>query len=134
MPVSPSAGSASRSATMCTTTVYHLASHASRRGDEIHCVPMRRALPRTVVLIGFTSFFTDISSEMIVSLLPLLMLGPMGASPIAIGLVDGVADAVSSVLKLIAGRWSDRTGTRKPFLLAGYGLSFLVRPLVTFAM
>jgi hypothetical protein len=94
---------------------------------------MKSKLPRSVWLIGATSFFTDVSSEMIVSLLPMLLLASMGATPVAVGLVDGLADAVSGVVKLGAGRAADRFGRSKPLVLAGYGLSSSVRPLIGLA-
>ncbi|MDP2339687.1 MAG: MFS transporter [Deltaproteobacteria bacterium] len=93
-----------------------------------------RKLPRTVWLFGLASFFTDIGSEMIVGLLPVFMVGTLHASGTMVGLVDGVADATSAVLKLFAGQISDRARRRKPLVLLGYGISTLVRPLVSFAV
>ena len=92
-----------------------------------------RGLPVTVVLLGLTSFFTDAGSEMIFPLLPLFMVGTLGASPAFLGIVEGAADVVSSVLKLAAGRLSDRIGARKPLIMGGYGLAGAVRPLMAFA-
>lgn len=92
-----------------------------------------RPLPRIVFVLGLVSLLTDVSSEMILPLLPSLLLGGMGAAPIVVGMVEGIADALSAVLKLIAGSWSDRAPRRKPFILAGYGLSTVVRPLVSLA-
>ncbi len=89
-------------------------------------------LAPNVFALGVVSFLTDVSSEMIVPLLP-VFLGSLGAGALALGWVEGLSDAVSSVLKLFAGRWSDRSGRRLPFLLGGYGLSTLARPLVGFA-
>lgn len=57
----------------------------------------------------------------------------LGGNPAALGVIEGVADATSSVLKIVAGRWSDRAGRRKPFVLAGYGMAGLVRPLIALA-
>jgi Major Facilitator Superfamily len=91
-------------------------------------------LPRAIWLLGLASFFTDASSEMILPLLPALMLGTLGATPLWLGAVDGVADAVAAVIKLKAGQLSDQARARKPFVLAGYGISTLARPLVTFAL
>ena len=90
-------------------------------------------LPRTVWLFGWASFFTDAGSEMIVGLLPVFMVGTLHASGVLVGLVDGVADATSAVLKLCAGHISDRLSRRKPMVLMGYALSTAVRPLVSFA-
>lgn len=93
----------------------------------------RRPLPRVVVLLGVTSLLTDVSSEMILPLLPSLVLGGLGGAAWMVGLIEGVADALSAVLKLVFGRLSDRMHTRKPFALLGYGLSTAVRPLVALA-
>jgi MFS family permease len=90
-------------------------------------------LPVSVILLGFTSLLTDAGSEMIFPLLPLFLTGTLGASPAFLGFVEGAADVVASLLKLIAGRLSDRLGARKPLILAGYGLAGAVRPLVSFA-
>ncbi len=78
------------------------------------------------------SFFTDVSSEMIVPLLP-VFLGSFGAGAFALGWVEGLADAVSSALKLLAGRWTDRTGRRVPVVIAGYGIASIARPLFALA-
>jgi Na+/melibiose symporter-like transporter len=96
-----------------------------------------RKLPRLVLVLGVVSLLTDLSSEMILPLLPTLLLGTLGATPVIVGLVDGIADALSAVLKLVFGRLSDRSvaagGRRKPYVVAGYALSTLVRPLVAVA-
>jgi MFS-type transporter involved in bile tolerance (Atg22 family) len=93
-----------------------------------------RKLPRLVIVLGIVSLLTDLSSEMILPLLPALLLGTLGATPMIVGLVDGIADAVSAILKLVAGHLSDRASARKPFVLAGYTLSTIVRPLAYAAM
>jgi len=95
---------------------------------------MKSRLPRTVIVLGFVSLFNDLASEMIVPLIPILLAGVLGAGPLALGLIEGVADAVSSFLKLWSGRRSDRLGgRRKAFTLAGYALSNIARPLLAFA-
>lgn len=88
-----------------------------------------RRLPRSVYFIGLVSCFNDLASEMVTPLIPLLLAGPAGGA-LALGLIEGVAEAISSLLKLWAGRQSDRLRRRKPFALAGYALSNLVRPLM----
>ncbi len=90
-------------------------------------------LPRTIWLFGLASFFTDVGSEMIIGLLPVFLVGSLHASGVVVGLVDGVADATSALIKLFAGQISDRVRRRKPLVLLGYGLSTAVRPLVSFA-
>jgi len=88
---------------------------------------------RTVVALGAVSLLTDAASEMVIPLLPTFLVTVLGGSALAIGWIEGVADAVSSVLKLLSGRWSDRSGRRRPYMLAGYAISSLVRPLVAVA-
>ena len=91
----------------------------------------RPHLPRTVVALGFVSFFNDLASEIVVPLVPILLATVLGAGPVALGLIEGVADAVAALLRLWSGRRSDALGgRRKRLVLAGYGLSNLARPLL----
>ena len=90
-------------------------------------------LHRNVVAIGLVSLLTDLSSEMIYPLLPVFLTATLAAGPAVLGLIEGVAETTASLLKLFSGAWSDRTGRKKPLVLAGYGLSTLARPLVGFA-
>lgn len=87
----------------------------------------------TVRATGWVSFFTDLSSEMIYPLLPLFMTLQLSATTAFVGLVEGTAETIASLLKLISGRLSDRYGARRPFVLVGYGLSSLSRPLMALA-
>ncbi len=88
-------------------------------------------LPRTVVVIGLVSLFNDFASEMVVPLIPLLLATVLSGGPVALGLIEGVADTVSNLLKLWAGRHSDLYGRRrKPYVVFGYLLSNLARPLI----
>ena len=79
------------------------------------------------------SLLTDAATEAVYPLLPVFITQVLGGPPIALGIVEGAADATSSVLKVFAGRWSDRLGARKPMVVAGYTLSSLVRPLIGLA-
>ena len=88
---------------------------------------MFRSLPRTVIALGVVSLLTDVASEMVYPLLPLLLVGTLGASAAAIGLVEGAAESAAAALKLVAGTWSDRVGRRRPFVLWGYGVSSVAR-------
>jgi len=90
-------------------------------------------LPRTVKTLGVVSLLTDMSSEMVYPLLPSFLVGPLKAGPAFVGLVEGIAESVASVTRLVAGRISDRQPRRKPLIVAGYGLSSLMRPLVAAA-
>jgi len=90
-----------------------------------------KPLPRTVVVIGLVSLLNDFASEMVTPLIPLLLATVLAAGPLALGLIEGLADTTTNLLKLWAGRRSDRDAhRRKPFVLFGYALSNLVRPLI----
>jgi MFS family permease len=91
-------------------------------------------LPRTVVALGFVSLFNDLASEIVVPLIPILLASVLGAGPLALGLIEGVADAVAAFVKLWSGRRSDLLGgRRKGLALAGYTLSNVARPLLGLA-
>jgi MFS family permease len=91
----------------------------------------RHKLPATVVAIGMVSFLNDLASEMVTPFIPILIATVLGAGPVVLGLVEGVADAAASFLKLWAGRYSDSgRGRRKQLMVWGYGLSNLARPLL----
>lgn len=93
-----------------------------------------RVLPKTVVVLGFVSLLNDAASEMITPLLPVFLVASLGAGPAVVGLVEGVAEATSSVLKLLSGRLADRGWRAKRLVLAGYGLSNTARPLIGLAL
>jgi MFS family permease len=96
--------------------------------------PEGRKLPRTVVVLGVVSFLNDFASDIVIPLLPILLATVLGSGPLALGLIEGVADALASFLKLWAGRHSDRMrGRRKALAVAGYTLSNVARPLLGFA-
>jgi MFS family permease len=87
-------------------------------------------LPKPVRLLGWVSLLTDAATEAVYPLLPVFITQVLGGPPVALGIVEGAADATSSVLKVISGRWSDRLGARKPIVVLGYTLSSLVRPFI----
>jgi MFS family permease len=89
-----------------------------------------KGLPQPVRLLGWVSLLTDAATEAVYPLLPVFITQVLGGPPVALGIVEGAADATSSVLKVVSGRWSDRLGTRKPIVVAGYTLSSLVRPFI----
>jgi MFS family permease len=95
--------------------------------------PPPRRLGRTVKALGLVSFLTDLSSEMIYPLLPLFLVGTLGASAGMVGVVEGAAESVSALLKLASGWWSDRVGRRKPLVLVGYLIASTARPLIALA-
>ncbi|HEV2912818.1 MAG TPA: MFS transporter [Pyrinomonadaceae bacterium] len=90
-------------------------------------------LPRNVLIISLVSFLNDASSEVIYPLLPLFLFSTLGATPAAIGLIEGAAESVSSLLKLFSGYFSDRHGRRKGLVVVGYALASFARPLLAFA-
>src|SRR5260221_14329402 len=82
-----------------------------------------RKLPRNVFAIGLVSLLNDASSEIIYPLLPIFLSLTLAASPVAIGLIEGAAESLSSLLKLFAGYYSDRLGKRKVIVVVGYALA-----------
>jgi len=90
-------------------------------------------LSRNVWAVSLTSFFMDISSEMVINLLPLYLSNVLGVRTNIIGFIEGLAEATASLLKLISGWISDKIRQRKWLAVAGYGLSALVKPLFYFA-
>lgn len=92
-----------------------------------------RRLPRNVFAISLVSLLNDASSEIIYPLLPVFLSLTLGASPAIVGMIEGAAESVSSLLKLFAGYFSDRRGKRKGFVVLGYSLASLARPLLAFA-
>lgn len=92
-----------------------------------------RRLPRNVFAIGLVSLLNDASSEIIYPLLPLFLAITLNASPVKIGVIEGAAESVSSLLKLFAGYFSDRRGRRKGLVVFGYGLANFARPFLAFA-
>ena len=95
--------------------------------------PPRPVIPRTIWALGFVSLFTDMGSEMVHSLLPVLLATTLGASALTIGLIEGAAEAIALVTKVFSGYFSDALGKRKPLVLLGYGLATVVKPLFPLA-
>ncbi|PXF57159.1 MAG: MFS transporter [Deltaproteobacteria bacterium] len=91
-------------------------------------------LPRTVVVLGLVSMLNDTASEMITPLLPLFLTATLGAGPAIVGLVEGVAEATASILKLVSGWLADRGWNRKRLVVGGYTVSNTARPLIGFAL
>ena len=91
-------------------------------------------VPRGVWALGFVSMFMDISSEMIHSLLPVFLVGTLGASVVLVGLIEGVAEATASISKVFSGWLSDRLGKRKFLAIIGYGLGALTKPVFPLAI
>jgi MFS family permease len=92
-----------------------------------------KQLPRNVWAVGLTSLFMDISSEMVINILPLFLANVLGVKTNIIGLIEGIAEATASILKLFSGWLSDKLGGRKWLAVAGYGLSAITKPFFYFA-
>ena len=90
-------------------------------------------LPRNVWAVSLTSFFMDISSEMVINILPLFLANVLGVQTSIIGVIEGFAEATASILKLFSGWLSDKLGGRKWLAVAGYGLSAVTKPFFYFA-
>jgi len=90
-------------------------------------------IPRSVWALGFVSMFMDISSEMIHALLPLYMVTVLGTSVVAVGFIEGIAEATASITKVFSGALSDRLGKRKLLAVVGYGLGALTKPVFPLA-
>ena len=90
-------------------------------------------LPRAVWLFGFTSLVNDFASEMIYPLLPAFVTGALGGGALALGILDGVADAVAALFKLVSGYLAERPRLRGPLVVTGYAIAAAIRPLIAVA-
>jgi MFS family permease len=106
--------------------------HPSALIPYSHKVERRKLAPQ-VILLGLISLLNDSASEMIYPLLPVFLTTTLGATPLIVGLIEGTADALSSILKLVAGSISDRVPRRKPFVVGGYALATLSRAWISVA-
>jgi MFS family permease len=95
--------------------------------------PTPARLPRAVYFFGATSLVNDFASEMIYPLLPAFVTGTLGGGALALGVLDGVADAVAALFKLVSGYLAERPRLRGPLVVAGYAIAAAVRPLVAAA-
>ncbi|MER5887961.1 MFS transporter [Streptomyces sp. NPDC001941] len=93
----------------------------------------RSALAPTVFALGTVSLVTDVSSEMVTAVLPLYLVAGLGLSPLGFGLLDGVYNGASALVRLVGGHLADRGGRHKPVAVLGYGLSALCKPLLLLA-
>ena len=95
--------------------------------------PPRPPLPRNVWVLGFVSLLMDLSSEIYHALLPAFVTIVLGLPATALGAIDGIAEAAANFAKLVSGRLSDRSSRRKPWIVAGYGIAALSKPLFPLA-
>src|SRR3954463_8968264 len=91
-----------------------------------------RSMPGNVLALSAVSLLNDVSSEIVYPLMPAFLALALGASPFAIGLIEGFAESVASILKLFSGYLSDRFGTRKVPVVLGYALAAATRPFLAF--
>src|SRR5215203_1642331 len=100
-------------------------------GRTIHFAFMpRRPFPPAVWLLGWVSLLTDAASEAIYPLLPFFLTTVLGGGPVALGIIEGVAEGTNSLLRIVSGRLSDRSRWRRGLVIAGYTLSSAARPFV----
>lgn len=91
------------------------------------------SLPAGVWILGSVSLLNDVATESVYPLLPFFLTSVLGAGAVSLGIIEGGAEAISSVLKVLSGRLSDRWKRRKPIVIAGYGLSAAARPFIALA-
>ena len=94
---------------------------------------MTRRLGRNVLVLSAVSLLTDVSSEMIYPLLPVFLATTLGAGAVAVGAMEGVAQAVAALMQVLSGGWSDRAPRRKPLIVVGCGIASVLRPLIGLA-
>src|SRR3954469_8593528 len=96
---------------------------------RVSCDGVNSPLRPQVKLLGIASLLNDSASEMIYPLLPVFLTAVLGATAVDIGLIEGAADGLASILKYYAGAWSDRLPQRKPLIVSGYTLAAVSRAL-----
>jgi hypothetical protein len=89
-----------------------------------------KQLPHNVRILGWTSFLNDVASEMIYPLLPQFLIVVLGGNKFHLGIIEGAAESIASFNKVWAGAWSDRAGYRKPFIVFGYSVAAIARPII----
>jgi MFS family permease len=92
---------------------------------------MSSKIPKNIFVLGWVSFLTDVSSDMIYPVLPIFLSDVLGSSKLFIGLIEGIAESTASILKIFSGWLSDRLGKRKILMVLGYGLSALGKPILS---
>lgn len=92
-----------------------------------------KGIKKNVFVLGLVSFFTDISSEMLYPIIPIFLRTVLAAPMSIVGLIEGIAESTASILKVFSGWLSDRSGKRKPYVIYGYSLSTISKPLLAFA-
>lgn len=106
---------------------------AERSDSRVAPGVTRQRIPHSVWALGFVSLFTDLGSEIVHSLLPVLLASTLGASALIIGLIEGAAESLALIVKVFSGYLSDAIARRKPLVLLGYGLAAAAKPLFPLA-
>ena len=88
---------------------------------------------RPIILIGVISLFADVASDMLYAVWPLYLTGNLGASLVALGFIEGLAELIAGIFKISAGRWSDKWGRRRIFVFWGYLFAAVSKPLAGLA-
>src|ERR1700687_3386795 len=104
----------------------------SRMTDQPRSFLRWREIPASIWALGLVSLLMDVSSEMIHALLPLYLVGVLGASTLTVGVIEGIAEATASITKIFSGALSDWLGKRKFLAVLGYGLAALSQTLFSF--
>lgn len=92
-----------------------------------------KGLTKNIIFLGIVSGLTDISSEMLYPVIPIFLTSVLNAPMTIVGLIEGIAESTASILKIAGGLWSDKTGERKKFVVAGYSISAISKPLMALA-
>ncbi|HLD10817.1 MAG TPA: MFS transporter [Candidatus Nanoarchaeia archaeon] len=92
-----------------------------------------KGITTNIIILGLVSLFTDLSSQMVFPLIPLYLISVLNAGAYIVGIVEGAADSTASLLKVVSGYWSDKIKKRKPFVLIGYSVSTITKPLFALA-
>ncbi|KXF78512.1 hypothetical protein ATN84_01585 [Paramesorhizobium deserti] len=100
---------------------------------DISQTPAGRSVPAGIWVLGFVSLLMDVSSEMIHALLPVYMVTVLGTSTLAVGIIEGIAEATASIVKVFSGALSDWLGKRKLLAALGYGLAAFTKPVFPLA-
>ena len=101
--------------------------------DKQRKINICTGITRNIFILGLVSLLTDLSSQMVFPLIPLFLTTVLGAGAYVVGIVEGAAETTASLLKVISGYWSDKIKKRKPFVLFGYSLSAITKPLFALA-
>ena len=101
--------------------------------NKLRQIKIFEGMTLNILILGLVSLFTDLSSQMVFPLIPLFLTTVLGTGAYAVGIVEGAAETTASLFKVVSGYWSDKIRKRKPFVLFGYSLSSITKPLFALA-